>query len=128
MINFFPELKRPKSDGMRSALGLEDHRNPFEIHFGLFGEPDDSDGAADNNPEDAAAGRFSGPGNTQAAAGTPSRGTTFGVNGRSKTGSTALDAQIGYTDDDNRGNPGANFNALSNATSEQTIAAVEMSH
>ena len=124
MINFFPELKRPKSDGMRSALGLEDYRNPFEIHFGLFGEDDSSDGAADNNPEDAAAGRFSGRGNTRAAAGTPSRGTTFGVDGVSKTGSTALDAQIGYTDDDNRGNPGANFNALNNATSEQTIAAV----
>mgnify|MGYP003642098288 FL=1 len=124
MINFFPELKRPKSDGMRSALGLEDLRNPFEIHLGLFGEDDSSDGAADNNPVDADAGRFSGRGNTQAAAGTPSRGTTFGVDGVSKTGSTALDAQIGYTDDDNRGNPGANFNALNNATSEQTIAAV----
>jgi len=58
MINFFPELKRPKSDGMRSALGLEDHRNPFEIHFGLFGE-DDSGGGSDNvdrsNPREMAA-------------------------------------------------------------------------
>ena len=85
---------------------------------------DDSDGAADNNPVDAEAGRFSGRGNTQAAAGTPSRGTTFGVDGRSKTGSTALDAAIGYTDSDNRGNAGPNFDALNNATSEQTIAAV----
>ena len=58
MINFFPELRRPKSDGMRSALGLEDHRNPFEIHFGLFGE-DDSGGGSDNvdrsNPNEMAA-------------------------------------------------------------------------
>ena len=124
MINFFPELKKPRSDGLASALGLEDLRNPYEIYFGLFGEDDSSDGAADNNPVDAEAGRFSGRGNTQAAAGTPSRGTTFGVDGRSKTGSTALDAAIGYTDDDNRGNPGANFDALNNATTQQTIAAV----
>ena len=96
----------------------------IDTNICFCGGGDDSDGAADNNPEDAAAGRFSGRGNTQAAAGTPSRGTTFGVNGVSKTGSTALDAQIGWTDDDNRGNPGANFNALSNATSEQTAAAV----
>jgi hypothetical protein len=47
MINFFPELKKPKSDGLASALGLEDFRNPYEIYFGLFGE-DDSGGGSDN--------------------------------------------------------------------------------
>ena len=58
MINFFPELKKPRSDGLASALGLEDLRNPYEIYFGLFGE-DDSGGGSDNvdrsNPAEMAA-------------------------------------------------------------------------
>jgi len=58
MINFFPELKKPRSDGLASALDLEDFRNPYEIYFGLFGE-DDSGGGSDNvdrsNPAEMAA-------------------------------------------------------------------------
>ena len=58
MINFFPELKKRRSDGLASVLGLEDLRNPYEIYFGLFGE-DDSGGGSDNvdrsNPAEMAA-------------------------------------------------------------------------
>ena len=53
---------------------------------------------------------------------TPSRGTVFGVNGVSKTGSTAQDRAIGFTADG--GKPGPNFDALQGATREQTQAAV----
>ena len=51
-----------------------------------------------------------------------SQGTVFGVNGVSKTGSTAQDEAIGFTD--GSGGKGQNFAALSNATSEQTSTAV----
>jgi hypothetical protein len=50
------------------------------------------------------------------------RGTTFGVDGVSKTGSTSKDQQIGFTD--GQGGKGANFDALQGATSQQTTAAV----
>lgn len=50
------------------------------------------------------------------------QGTVFGVDGRSKTGSTAQDAAIGFTD--GSGGKGQNFAALDNATSEQTSTAV----
>ena len=58
MIKFFPELRRRRSDGLASALGLQDYRDPFEIQFGLFGD-DDSGGGSDNvdrsNPNEMAA-------------------------------------------------------------------------
>ena len=58
MIKFFPELRRPRSDGLASALGLQDYRDPFEIQFGLFGD-DDAGGGSDNvdrsNPNEMAA-------------------------------------------------------------------------
>jgi len=53
---------------------------------------------------------------------TPSRGTVFGVNGVSKTGSTAQDRAIGFTADG--GKAGPNYEALRGATREQTQAAV----
>ena len=46
----------------------------------------------------------------------------FGVDGVSKTGSTSKDQQIGFTD--GQGGRGANFEALQNATRQQTTAAV----
>lgn len=58
MIKFFPELRRRRSDGLASALGIEDYRDPFEIQFGLFGD-DDAGGGSDNvdrsNPNEMAA-------------------------------------------------------------------------
>jgi len=56
----------------------------------------------------------------------PSRpkGTVFGVNGVSKTGSTARDAAIGFTAGEGTGKAGANFEALSGATREQRDKAV----
>ena len=53
-----------------------------------------------------------------------SKGTTFGVDGVSKTGSTAKDAAIGYTSGEGTGKAGPNFGALKGATTEQTRAAV----
>ena len=50
------------------------------------------------------------------------RGTVFGVDGRSKTGSTSQDKAIGFTD--GQGGKGSNYEALNNATSQQTSAAV----
>ena len=50
------------------------------------------------------------------------RGTVFGVDGVSKTGSTAQDKAIGFTD--GQGGKGANFDALQNATRSETSAAV----
>ena len=51
-------------------------------------------------------------------------GTTFGVNGVSKSGSTATDAAIGFTSSEGSGEPGANFGGLSEATSSQVASAV----
>jgi hypothetical protein len=131
MISFFPELKKPKSDGLTSALGLEDFRNPYEIYFGLFGEEDSGPGSSGvpdelsnmstdgtQGPGDvgmADDGDFSGGFSTEQSA--PVSGTVFGVGGTSKTGSTAQDKAIGWSD--GTGGKGANHGALSGATSEQ---------
>ena len=130
MINFFPELKKPRSDGLASALDLEDFRNPYEIYFGLFGEEDSGPGSSGvpdelsnmstdgtQGPGDvgmADDGDFSGFSTEQSA---PVSGTVFGVGGVSKTGSTAQDQTIGWSD--GKGGKGANHGALSGATSEQ---------
>lgn len=58
---------------------------------------------------------------------TPSRGTVFGVDGVSKTGSTARDAAIGYTSGEGTGRAGANFDALQGATRETIDRAVAAS-
>jgi len=47
---------------------------------------------------------------------TETRGTVFGVNGVSATGSTEKDREIGYSD--GRGNPGPNFEAFGGVTNE----------
>ena len=58
MMKLFPELRRPWSDGLVSALGIQDYRDPFEIQFGLFGD-DDGGGGSDSvdrsNPNEMAA-------------------------------------------------------------------------
>lgn len=56
-----------------------------------------------------------------------SKGTTFGVDGVSKTGSTAQDAAIGYTSGEGTGKAGANFAALQGATKETVDKAVAAS-
>ena len=57
------------------------------------------------------------------SSGNEPRGTTFGVNGRSVTGSTAQDKAIGWSD--GSGNPGANYDALSDASSSDVRSAVD---
>ena len=51
-------------------------------------------------------------------------GNVFGVNGVSKTGSTARDAAIGFTSGEGTGRAGANFGALQGATRETRDRAV----
>jgi len=55
-----------------------------------------------------------------------SGGTTFGVNGVSKTGSTADDAAIGWTSGSGSGQPGSNYDALQNATTSEVDYARSM--
>jgi len=59
MMKLFPELRRPWSDGLVSALGIQDYRDPFEIQFGLFGDDDSGGSGSDNvdrsNPNEMAA-------------------------------------------------------------------------
>jgi len=49
MMKLFPELRRPWSDGLVSALGIQDYRDPFEIQFGLFGDDDGGGGGGSDN-------------------------------------------------------------------------------
>jgi len=56
-----------------------------------------------------------------------SRGNVFGVDGVSKTGSTAQDAAIGFTSGEGTGKAGANFAALEGATKETVDKAVAAS-
>jgi len=59
MMKLFPELRRPWSDGLVSALGIQDYRDPFEIQFGLFGDDDGGGSGSDtvdrSNPNEMAA-------------------------------------------------------------------------
>jgi hypothetical protein len=110
MIQLFPELKRLTIDGFRDS---HDYRDPYEIYFGLFGR-DEGDGGPSGGDERNKA--------VEREKEQESRGTTFGVDGRSKTGSTEKDREIGFTD--GAGGPGRNFDALDKATSEQTATAV----
>lgn len=54
-------------------------------------------------------------------------GNVFGVDGVSKTGSTARDAAIGFTSGEGTGRAGANFDALQGATRETVDRAVAAS-
>ena len=104
MIRLFPEFRRPWSDSLSDP---HEFRDPYEVYFGLFGGGDDSGGGGDDNDD---GGRK--PGEPQ----------VFGVDGKSKTGSTSQDEKIGYTD--GSGGKGSNYAALDDATSQQTAAAV----
>jgi hypothetical protein len=104
MIRLFPEFKRFNVDGFRDP---HDYRDPYEIYFGLFGRGEGDGGPSGGNDERQEEKRS---------------GTTFGVDGRSKTGSTEKDREVGFTD--GAGNRGRNFDALDKATTEQTATAV----
>ena len=53
------------------------------------------------------------------------QGTIFGVNGVSKTGSTAADAAIGWTSGEGSGEAGDNYEALQGATNTEVAQAIE---
>lgn len=86
---------------LRDMINGVDYADLMEQQMFCFGSDDGADSGSDNDS---------------------GGGTVFGVDGRSKTGSTAQDAAIGFTD--GAGGKGANFGALDNATVEQTTAAV----
>jgi len=115
MIKLFPELRRPWSDGLTSSLGFEEYLNPFEQRYGLFGGGEATGGGGSDEDMDQDKQQDIAMRN---AAGSQ-RGTTFGVDGVSKTGSTALDAAIGFTAGDNTNRAGPNYGSLKDATAEQ---------
>ena len=83
----------------------------IEARLFCFGSGDSDDSSSDSGGSDNDSGGRQ-----------PGDPVVFGVDGVSKTGSTSQDAAIGYTD--GSGGQGANYNALQNATSQQTTAAV----
>ena len=109
------KLRRSWADDLTSALGFEQPRDPFEMRYGLFGGGEGEGGGGSDEDMDQDKQQDIAMRN---AAGSQ-RGTTFGVDGVSKTGSTALDAAIGFTAGDNSNRAGPNFGALRDATAEQ---------
>ena len=80
---------------------------------------DDPSGAGDDGvgPDD-------GPGDGSSA----SDGNSFGIDGVSVTGSTAMDAAIGYTNGVGTNSIGNNYSSLSNASSSDVSEAIDMAN
>ena len=129
----FPELKKSWNDAC-PVMAIE--RNPWEEQYYCFddgpsdgagsgaeGDPRPDTVASGNQPKDTGGG-FRSPGDV------PDRqdmgqgkASTFGVDGRSITGSADLDAKLGYTSAPGSGKPGPNYDALNAATAEELAAA-----
>lgn len=88
--------------------------------FGGDGGGSDSGGGSSGGDD---SGGSSGGGSS---GGGSSGGTVFGVDGHSKTGSTAADAAIGWTSGDGSGTAGSNYDALQNATTSEVDYARSM--
>ncbi len=67
-------------------------------------------------------------GNTGGGTGGNTDGNSFGINGVSVTGSTAMDAAIGYTNGVGTNSIGSNFSSLSNASSSDVSEAIDMAN
>lgn len=80
---------------------------------------DDPSGAGDDG-----VGPNDGPGDGSA----PSDGNSFGIDGVSVTGSTAMDAAIGYTNGVGTNSIGNNYSSLSNASSSDVSEAIDMAN
>jgi hypothetical protein len=112
------KLRRSWADDLTSALGFEEYLNPFEQRYGLFGGGEATGGGGGGGSDEDMDQDKQQDIAMRNAAGSQ-RGTTFGVNGVSKTGSTARDAAIGWTAGDNTNRAGPNYGSLKDATAEQ---------
>lgn len=96
---------------------------------GTAGDPTGGGGGSDIGGGDGggdSGGGDSGGGDSGGGGSGGSSGTTFGINGVSKTGSTAQDAAIGYTSSEGSGTAGSNYDALASAPTSVVDNAVEM--
>ena len=135
MKAIFPELKKSWNDAC-PVIAIE--RNPWEEQYYCFDSgPDDGAGSGapgDERPDTVTSGNQ--PKDTGLSFSTPKddggvdrrdsyqgKATTFGVDGRSITGSAEGDAKLGYTSAPGSGKPGPNYDALNAATAEQKAAA-----
>ena len=130
------------------TFAVSDYVDPFEIKFGLFGGDGGGGGGGggDSNPNPGNPNAGGGGMDIGGTVGDPtgggggsdiggdsgggdsggSSGTTFGVNGVSKTGSTAQDAAIGFTSSTGSGSEGSNYDALSTASTSTVNEAINM--
>ena len=120
----FPELKKSWNDAC-PVIAIE--RNPWEEQYYCFDDgPSDGAGSGaegDPRPDTVASGNQPSTSQAQQQADESDRGNTFGVDGRSITGSMEQDAKLGYTDGVGTGKKGPNFDALNAATAESLAAA-----
>lgn len=133
----FSWKRNPYKDGLGDVLTDFVGMDSFEPQMHCFGGDGggDSGGGGDSYQ---APGGYGGTGSSSSSGGTdptppPSNndddsggGTVFGVNGVSKTGSTAADAAIGWTSGEGSGSAGDNYEALSNATTSEVDYARQM--
>jgi hypothetical protein len=77
-----------------------------------------------STPGDDGVGPDDGPGDGT----TSEEGNTFGIDGTSKTGSTEMDAAIGYTNGIGTGQIGNNFSSLDNASQSDVSEAIDMAN
>ncbi len=130
-----------KINPYRDGITLTDCVDVFDpIQSKIFCFSSDGGDSGGSNVDDpygvGDSGEFSsGGGNTNFSSGggssggdddSSSSGTTFGVGGVSKTGSTAADAAIGWTSGAGSGTAGSNYDALQNATTSEVDYARSM--
>ena len=121
----FPELKKSWNDAC-PVIAIE--RDPWEEQYYCFdkGPSDDGGGSGSGAPGDPRPDSVT-SGNQPKGKGKTSdesdKGNTFGVDGKSITGSMEQDAKLGYTDGVGTGKKGPNFDALNAATAESLAAA-----
>ena len=128
----FPELKKSWNDAC-PVIAIE--RDPWEEQYYCFDSgpddgggsgPDDGGGSGSGAPGDPRPDSVTSGNQPKGEGGTSDesdKGNTFGVDGRSITGSMEQDAKLGYTDGVGAGKKGANFDALNAATAESLAAA-----
>lgn len=116
----------PYRDGI-TLTDCVDVLDPIQSKIFCFSSDGGSDSGSSNVDDPYGvgdSGEFSTGGGSNT--GGDSTGTQFGVDGVSKTGSTAADAAIGWTSDEGSGEAGSNYEALQNATTSEVDYARSM--
>ena len=93
--------------------------------------PSDGGNTGNDNDESVVGDDPSGAGDDGVAPGDPSAnpdGTSFGIDGVSATGSTAMDAAIGYTSGVGTNSIGSNYGAISDASQSSVNEAIDMAN